>query len=93
MNSYTASGFNWGDGNHAIRYYQLTYALDPYEAKRKLFSLFEDIFATNIDSGRDIVYRDIADQHRLIYENMLGSYETLVKKILYNNGNPGDYAE
>ncbi|MBP9779822.1 DUF1800 family protein, partial [Candidatus Gracilibacteria bacterium] len=93
IDTYTSSGFNWGDGNHAIRLYQIMYATDPYEAKRKLFSLFEDIFAVNIDSGRNIAYKDIYDQHTLIYDNMLGNYQNLVKKIVYNNGQPGDFAE
>jgi uncharacterized protein (DUF1501 family) len=93
VNNYTSSGFNWWDGNHAFRYYQIMYATDPYEAKRKLFSLFEDIFSVNIDSGRNIAYKDIYDQHNLIYDNMLGNYENLVKKLLYNNGQPWDFAE
>lgn len=70
----------------------MTYAADPYEAKRKLFSVFEDIFAVNRDTERDITYKDIYDQHAMIYDNMLGSYQLLLKKVLYNNGNPGDYA-
>jgi hypothetical protein len=85
VTNYTASGFNWGDGNHAMRLYQLMYAADPYEAKKKLFSLFEDIFSVNIDAGKNITYKDIYDQHSLIYNNMFGSYETLIKKILFNN--------
>lgn len=93
ITNYTSSGFNWWDGNHATRLYQLQYALDPYEAKRKLFSLFEDIFSVNNDSGRSIGYRDIYDQHSLIYNNLLGNYQILLKKIVFNNGQPGDFAE
>lgn len=47
------------------------YASDPYEGKKKLFSLFEDIFSVNIDSGRDITGKDVFDLHGLIYTNML----------------------
>jgi hypothetical protein len=64
----------------------MNYALDPYEAKRKLFSLFEDIFAVNADTGKDITFKDVNDLHELLYNNMLGNYQTLVKKVLYNNG-------
>lgn len=93
INSYTSSGFSWANGTNMTRLYQLTYAIDPYEAKRKLFSLFEDIFPVDIDSGRDITYQDIYNQQSLIYANMLGNYEDMVKKLLYNNGGVGDYAE
>lgn len=91
--NYTSSGFNWWDANHTIRLYQIMYATDPYEAKRKLFSLFEDIFAVNNDNWKDITYRDISDSHTLIYDNMFGNYQSLVKKMLYNNGGRWDYAE
>ncbi len=92
ITNYTASGFNWWDANHTTRLYQLMYAWDPYEAKRKLFSLFEDIFSVNRDTERDITYRDVYDLHSLLFANMLGNYQVLVKKVLNNNGSPGDYA-
>jgi len=68
--NYTGSGFNWGDANHTTRLYQLMYAADPYEAKRKLFSLFEDIFSVNRDTDRDITYKDVYELHTLLFENM-----------------------
>ena len=71
--------------------YQLRYYRDPYEAKVKLLSLFEDIFPAN--QSDTISYLDIKNQHDLLYSNILGSYKTLVKKILFNNGQVGDYAE
>lgn len=71
--------------------YQLRYYRDPYEAKVKLFSLFEDIFSVN--QSDTISYLDIKNQQDLLYANTLGNYKTLVKKILFNNGQPGDYAE
>ncbi len=48
----------------------MLYAADPYEAKRKLFSVFEDVFSVNRDTDRDITFRDINELHTLIYENM-----------------------
>ncbi|GAB0174409.1 MAG: hypothetical protein HHAS10_02880 [Candidatus Altimarinota bacterium] len=92
LTAYTSSGFNWADANHTTRLYQIVYGADPYEAKRKLFSLFEDIFSVNNDSGKDITFKDISDLHTLIYDNMFGDYQLLVKKVLYNNGGRGDYA-
>lgn len=71
--------------------YQLRYYRDPYEAKVKLLSLFEDIFSVN--NSDKISYLDIKNQHDLLYTHTLGNYKTLVKKILFNNGQPGDYAE
>ncbi len=47
----------------------MKYALDPYEAKRKLFSLFEDIYAVSAN-GSTISYKDITDQHDLLYSLM-----------------------
>ncbi|MFZ4462086.1 MAG: DUF1800 family protein [Patescibacteria group bacterium] len=73
------------------RLYQMRYARDPYEAKVKLFSLFEDIFSVN--QSDKISYKDIKDQHDLLYANTLGNYKDMLKHILYNNGAVGDYAE
>lgn len=92
LTAYTSSGFNWSDQNHAARLYQMKYVLDPYEAKRKLFSLFEDIYSVNVN-GSLITYKDGVDQHDLIYSLMFGNYQIFVKRLLYNNGNPGDYAQ
>lgn len=90
MAALTASGFNWGDGGNMARYYQYHYARDPYEAKAKLSSLFEDIFAVN-QNGGTIVYRDVKDLHDTLYSETLGNYKTMVKKVLFN-GTSGDYA-
>lgn len=87
----TASGFNFGNEGNMRKLYQLRYYRDPYEAKVKLFSLYEDIFPVN--ASDTISYVDIKNQHDLLYANSLGNYKTLVKKILFNNGNVGDYAE
>lgn len=65
------------------RLYQMRYARDPYEAKVKLFSLFEDIFSVN--QSDKISYKDIKDQHDLLYANALGNYKDMIKHILYNN--------
>ncbi len=71
----------------------MKYALDPYETKRKLFSLFEDIYAVN-QSGNDVItFKDISEQQDLLFTLQFGNYQTLVKRLLYNNGGTGDYAE
>jgi uncharacterized protein (DUF1800 family) len=46
----------------------------------------------NRDTDRDITYKDVYELHTLLFNNMLGNYQTLVKKVLGNNGSPGDYA-
>jgi hypothetical protein len=50
--------------------YQLKYAADPYEAKRKLFAVFEDIFSSN-PYGGVITYNDINNTQDLIYSETL----------------------
>lgn len=92
MAALTATGFNWGDGGHMSKYYQYRLARDPYEAKAKFWLLFEDIFAVN-QNGSSITYRDVQDLHDLLYSHTLGNYQTMVKRVLHNNGNPGDYAQ
>ncbi len=93
LNAFTSSGFNWASAQNTYQFYQMKYALDPYEAKRKLFSLFEDIYAVN-QSGNDVIsFKDITEQQDLLYSLELGNYQMLVKRLLYNNGGSGDYAE
>lgn len=87
----TSSGFSFTNEGNMRKLYQLRYYRDPYEAKVKLFSLFEDIFSVNQSSV--ISYTDIKNQHDLLYTHTLGNYKTLVKGILFNNGQSGDYAE
>lgn len=52
------------------RLYHFRYVHDPYEAKMKLFMVFEDIFSVNRAS--DISSKDIMSLHALIYDRMLG---------------------
>ncbi|MFB0965276.1 MAG: DUF1800 family protein [Patescibacteria group bacterium] len=92
MANLTASGFNWGDAGSMYKYYQYKLARDPYEAKAKFALLFEDIFSVNAN-GSSITYKDVQDQRDLLYANSLGNYKSMVKKVLFNNGGTGDYAE
>lgn len=87
----TASGFDYGSASSMRKLYQLGYARDPYEAKVKLFSLFEDTFSVNVNAPT-ITYTDVKSLHDLIYSYTLGNYKTLVKRVLLNNGTAGDYA-
>lgn len=84
--------FSFTTASSMYQLYNLKYAADPYEAKRKLFAVFEDIFSSNVRGGV-ITYKDINDTHDLIYSETLWNYKTLVKKILYNDWNPGDFTE
>ena len=67
--SLTSSGFVFTNENSMRKLYQLRYYRDPYEAKVKLFSLFEDIFPVN--QSDTISYTDIKDQQDLLYANTL----------------------
>jgi len=73
---------NWDSMN---KYYALKYFLDPYEAKAKLFMVFEDIFASGLDNWKKINYIDIENTHKLIYKYMFWSYNDLIKKIMFTN--------
>lgn len=59
---------------------------DPYEAKRKLWLLFEDTFSVDAPLGgsRNIDLTDAVLLHDLVYNNMLGSYQDLVEMIPTN---------
>lgn len=64
------------------RYYQYKYYRDPYQAKAKLFSLFEDTFAVNVQEG--VHFYDVINLHDILYKNSLGNYKTMIKQVLMN---------
>jgi uncharacterized protein (DUF1800 family) len=86
------TGMKWNsDWNDMYRYYLYRQYRDPYEAKAKLFTLFEDTFSVNVQEG--IRFNDAIFLHDLLYKNALGNYKTLVKQVLLNNDiERGDYA-
>ncbi len=86
-----SSWFSYTWSNSMYKLYQAKYYFDPYETKRKLFMVFEDIFAVNPWSNW-ITYSDIDTLHELLYSETLGNYKTMIKKVLYNNWNPWDFA-
>lgn len=88
----TTPGFSYTDGNDMSKLYHLNYTYDPYEAKRKLFLVFEDIIASSAWTNK-ITYKEINDTHNLIYSETLWNYKNLIKKVLYNDWNPGDFTE
>ena len=72
-------------------YYTFKKLEDPYEAKSKLFWLFEDTFS--VDTIRDrINYWDIENTYDLLYSHTLWNYKEMVKRNFYNNWNPWDYS-
>ena len=73
------------------QYYLYKKLYDPYEAKSKLFTLFEDTFSVDPIWGR-INYGDIEKNHNLIYSYTLWNYKDMIKRNLYNNWKPWDYA-
>jgi hypothetical protein len=85
--AYYGSGasFGWNSNQGNMRkYYQYKYTRDPYEAKAKMATIFEDIYSVNIEPSR-IEYGDILALHNLLYTHTLGNYKTLVKRALLNN--------
>ncbi len=83
--------FSPTDVSQMRRYYAFQYLRDPYEAKKKFFSLFEDIFA--VDRGGDILFTDIENHFDILYDHTLWNYKTLVKKVLFDAQKPeGSFA-
>lgn len=84
--------FSYESSNNMAMYYFLKKYLDPYEAKQKLFLIFEDTFSVNRDTGKDITYSNIEATHDLLYSHTLWNYKEMIKRNLYNNWNPWDYS-
>lgn len=72
-------------------YYTFKKLEDPYEAKSKLFWLFEDTFSVDTIWNR-INYWDIESTHDMLYSHTLWNYKEMVKRNLYNNWNWWDYS-
>lgn len=72
-------------------YYAFKKLNDPYEAKSKLFNIFEDTFSVDTINNR-INYWDIEANHNLLYSYTLWNYKDMIKKNLYNNWMSWDYA-
>jgi hypothetical protein len=70
LQQFTASGYSATNETNVRQLYQIRYALDPYPAKAKLFSLFEDIFSVNANPP-GISYGDVQQLHSLIYDSYL----------------------
>ena len=84
--------FNPGSTNSMYNYYLSKKAFDPYEAKAKFSTIFEDTFSVNNSNSKDITYLDIENTHDLLFDHTLWNYKEMVKRSLLNNGNPGDYS-
>ncbi len=82
--------FNPSDTNSMRKLYAYRYYIDQYEAKRKLFSLFEDIFPVDRTWNwiNDISYLDVENHFNLLFDNSLWNYKTLIKKVLFDSTTP-----
>jgi len=82
--------FNPNDTNQNRRSYAYMYYSDPYEAKRKLFSLFEDIFSVDRtwNESNSITFTDVDNHFNVLFEESLWNYKTMMKKVLYDTVNP-----
>ncbi len=82
--------FNTSDTNSMRKLYSFKYYRDPYEAKMKLFSLFEDHFSldrTWVWSGY-IDFSDVENHFDVLNNNTLGNFKTMVKKVLFDVSKP-----
>lgn len=84
--------FNTNNWDHMKSFYLVKKWEDPYQAKAKLFTVFEDIFSSFVSSWNDITYIDIENNHNLLYNLTLSNYKEMVKRNLYNNWQAWDYA-
>jgi len=103
LNNFTGSGYTafYGSGNsfwwnmnwsNMYKYYLYRYYRDPYEAKAKLSSLFEDTYAVNATPA-SLDFSDVLNLNDLLYKHSLGNYKTMVKRALLNNPtDKGDFA-
>lgn len=91
-NLLTNPNFDTSKGNDMAKYYFLKKYLDPYEAKAKLFLIFEDIFSVDVDSNRKITYTDIENTHNLLYSHSLWNYKEMIKRNLNNNWQAWNYS-
>ena len=88
----TDPDFDANNRNDMYEYYLAKKIYDPYEAKSKLFLMFEDIFSVNVSWSKNITYLDIENTHDLLYAEMFWDYKTLVKKSLYDLESNWDYS-
>ncbi|MDD2907278.1 MAG: DUF1800 family protein [Candidatus Gracilibacteria bacterium] len=91
-NIISGTGFSITNADNMRSYYIVKKGYDPYPAKAKLFTLFEDIFSVFVNTSSDINYIDVENTHDMLYSHTLGNYKEMIKRNLYNNGNPGDYS-
>ncbi len=84
--------FDANNRNDMYEYYLAKKLYDPYEAKAKLFLIFEDIFSVNVSWSKNITYLDIENTHDLLYSEMFWDYKTLVKKSLYDLESNWEYS-
>lgn len=71
---------------------------DPFDAKRKIFTLLEDIFSVAVTPDKQITHANIRGWHQKIYNEALGNYKDLIYQSIYDyaptkyldllNGNP-----
>lgn len=82
--------FNPSDTNAMRKLYTFRYYADPYEAKRKLFWLFEDIFPIDRTGVwvSDINFPDIENHFNVLFSETLGNYKNMVRKIFFDTSKP-----
>ena len=91
MSSYQSwTWFSISSSSSMNKFYAYRTYKDPYEAKRKLFWLFEDIFSVDRtwNNLTDITYADVENHFSTLYDETLWNYKTMVKKVLFDQTNP-----
>ncbi|NDK07809.1 DUF1800 family protein [Candidatus Gracilibacteria bacterium] len=90
LTDFKGTNFNSGDTNTMRKLYAFKYYRDPYEAKMKLFSMFEDHFSldrTGAGSGY-IDFPDVENHFDVLQSETLGNFKRMVKKVLFDTTKP-----
>lgn len=84
------TNFNSWDTNTMRKLYAFKYYRDPYEAKMKLFSMFEDHFSLDRTwawSGY-IDFPDVENHFDVLQSETLWNFNRMVKKVLFDTTKP-----
>lgn len=93
INAITGSSANFFSNTSQVeQLYLYRFYKDPYEAKAKLFQVFEDTFSVWKNWDGSITPLDIWYHFNILYANSLWNYKTMVKRVLFNNWSSWDYA-
>ncbi len=88
LDTFKWPSFNYADTNSMRKLYLFRYYRDPYEAKMKLFSLFEDNFSLDAIWWNGINFVDAENHFSVLETETLWNFKRMVKKVLFDTAKP-----